>query len=129
MAAQHQTKEIAVIKALLAAAGMLFSHHSRLAAAIAIICLAFGSAHSAGGLPDPVEPWLANEGDWAADFNDAQIDCYNGSMSACDSIWTSDRVLMDTFLYEYGRTCGGRVDLRQIVQAGLTCAEAFPGYE
>jgi hypothetical protein len=77
----------------------------------------------------PQEPRLAEPGDWAADFNNAQIACYEGHMSACDSIWKSDRVLFDTFLYEYGRSCGGRVDRRQISRAGLDCTEAFPGYE
>ena len=54
---------------------------------------------------------LAERGDWAADFNQAQITCFKGSMSACDAIWLSKRVLQDTFLYNYGRTCGGRVSL------------------
>lgn len=76
-------------------------------------------------LPAPSEPWLANPGDWAADFNDAQVACYNGSMSACDSIWLSKRVLFDTFLHKYGQSCGGRVDNR----AGDRCTEIFPGHE
>ena len=50
-------------------------------------------------------------------------------MKACDSIWKSDRVLFDTPLFNYGRTCGGRVDLREIRRADLTCTEAFPGHE
>jgi hypothetical protein len=62
-------------------------------------------------LPPPSEPMLAERGDWAADFNQAQITCFKGSMSACDAIWLSKRVLLDTFLYNYGRTCGGRVSL------------------
>lgn len=70
------------------------------------------------------EPQLAQPGDWAADFNDAQIACYQGSMQACDSIWMNDRVLMDTFLYNYGRTCGGRADLVEIRRSGLSCTEA-----
>jgi hypothetical protein len=85
-------------------------------------------AQSEDDLPTPQEPQLAEPGDWAADFNDAQIACYEGQMSACDSIWKSDRVLFDTFLYEYGRSCGGRVDRRQISRAGLDCTEAFPGH-
>jgi hypothetical protein len=44
-------------------------------------------AQSEDDLPEAVEPRLAEEGDWAADFNQAVIACYNGSMSACDSIW------------------------------------------
>ena len=43
-------------------------------------------AHADVDLPSPIEPSLAEPGDWAADFNDAQVACYNGSMSACDSI-------------------------------------------
>lgn len=86
-------------------------------------------AQSAGDLPDAQEPQLAEATDWAADFNEAQVECYGGSMTACDSIWLSDRVLFDTFLHEYGRTCGGRVDLREIRRANLTCNEAFPGHE
>jgi hypothetical protein len=49
-------------------------------------------------------------GHWDADFNDAQTACYDGSMGACDSIWLSQRVLINTFLHKYGYTCGGRVD-------------------
>ena len=81
-------------------------------------------------LPEPQEqPRLAEPGDWAADFNQLQIACYEGHMGACDSIWKSDRVLFDTWLFNYGRTCGGRVDLREIRRADLTCTEAFPGHE
>lgn len=88
-------------------------------------------------LPSPIEPQLAEAGDWAADFNDAQVACYNGSMSGCDSIWLNERVLMDTFLWRYGRTCGGRVDLAALRNAGafrlqgpdLHCADIFPGHE
>src|SRR5215472_1930560 len=61
--------------------------------------------------PRRVSQCLAERGDWAADFNQAQITCFKGSMSACDAIWLSKRVLLDTFLYNYGRTCGGRVSL------------------
>jgi hypothetical protein len=58
----------------------------------------------ADDLPPPSEPMLAERDDWAADFNQAQIACFKGSMSACDAIWLSKRVLLDTFLYNYGRT-------------------------
>jgi hypothetical protein len=85
-------------------------------------------AQSEGELPAATEPWLAEEGDYYAQFNQAQIACYKGSMKACDSIWLSDRVLMDSWLGKYGRTCGGRVDLRAIRRANLTCTEAFPGH-
>src|SRR5437867_10646894 len=78
-------------------------------------------AQSADDLPTALEPQLAEPGDWAADFNQAQMACYEGHMRACDSIWKSDRVLFDTWLFNYGRTCGGRVDLRQIRRAGLSC--------
>ena len=80
-------------------------------------------------LPAPKDPWLAGKGGWAADFNEAQIACYNGSMRACDSIWRSDRVLFDTWPYDYGRSCGGRVDRRQISRAGVSCAETFPSHD
>jgi hypothetical protein len=91
----------------------------------------------ADDLPPPDEPQLANEGDWAADFNDAQISCYQGSMSACDSIWLSERVLMDTFLYEYGYLCGGRIRAdagssqryRYRTYGTAKCVEIFPGHE
>jgi hypothetical protein len=90
-------------------------------------CGAF--AQSADDLPMAAEPLLGEEGDWSADFNEAQIACYQGSMSACDSIWLDDRVLLDSLLGQYGRTCGGRADHREISLAGLTCREAFPGHE
>ena len=86
------------------------------------------SAQSQGELPDAEQPQLAEEGDWAADFNQLQIACYEGHMGACDSLWKSNRVLTDTFLYNYGRSCGGRVDRRQISRSGLDCTEAFPGH-
>ena len=86
------------------------------------------SAQSEGELPDAEEPQLAEEGDWAARYNQAQIACYEGSMNACDSIWLDDRVLMDTFLYNYGRTCGGRVGLRTARREEINCAERFAGH-
>jgi hypothetical protein len=86
-------------------------------------------AQSASTLPSAEDPWLAEPGDWTADFNQAQIACYQGSMRACDSIWLNDRVLLDSWLGKYGRTCGGRADLRAIRRANLRCTEAFPGHE
>jgi len=91
----------------------------------------------ADDLPQPSQPMLAELGDWAADFNEAQIACFRGSMGTCDAIWLSKRVLQDTFLYNYGRTCGGRVSLNQLRSAGafrlqgpsLHCTEIFPGRE
>ena len=85
-------------------------------------------------LPPPSEPSLAEPGHWDADFNDAQIACYNGSMSACDSIHLNNRVLFDTFLHNYGRSCGGRVDLIALRRAEsgrplIRCTEIFPGHE
>ena len=81
-------------------------------------------------LPDPQEqPRLAEPGNWDADFNPLQIACYEGHMRACDSLWKSNRVLTDTFLYDFGRSCGARVDRRQISRSGLDCTEAFPGHE
>jgi hypothetical protein len=97
---------------------------------VASVCLFWNfDTRAQSDLPTPQEPWLAEPGDWAADFNQAQIACYEGHMSACDSIWKNDRVLFDTFLYEYGRSCGGRVDRRQISRSGLSCTEAFPGHD
>lgn len=86
-------------------------------------------AESIDSLPPGEEPMLAEPGDWAADFNEAAIACYEGSMTACDAIWLNERVLMDTLLYGYGRTCGGRVDYRAIRRAGASCIDVFPGYE
>ena len=86
-------------------------------------------AQSADDLPTALEPQLAEPGDWAADFNQAQTACYEGHMRACDSIWKSDRVLFDTWLFNYGRTCGGRVGLREIRRADLSCSDAFPGHD
>src|SRR5262245_46132479 len=85
------------------------------------------TGQSAGNLPMADEPMLAGPGDWAADFNQAQVACFRGSMRACDSIWLNERVLLDSLLGRYGRTCGGRADLRMIRRAGLRCTEAFPG--
>jgi hypothetical protein len=124
----------------------MMSHTRRRAARVltipfaAMVAMLFGCeawSDPADDLPAPSEPQLAEPGDWAADFNDAQIACYNGSMGACDSIWLSKRVLSDTFLYNYGRTCGGRVDLDELRQAGafrlqgpsLHCSEIFPGHD
>ena len=86
-------------------------------------------AQSAGDLSRAEKPWLAQPGNWAAAFNRAQIACYQGSMRACNSIWLSKRVLLDTWLFKYGRTCGGRIDRRAINRANLTCTQAFPGHE
>lgn len=99
------------------------------AAGIHVFSECNAKAQPADAVPAASEPWLAEEGDWAADFNQAQLACYQGSMSACDSIWLSERVLLDSFLDHYGRTCGGRVDIDEIRRANLTCVEAFPGYE
>src|SRR2546427_7878128 len=77
-------------------------------------------------LPAPQEPQLAEPGDWAADFNQLQIACYEGHMGACDSLWKSNRILTDTFLYDYGRSCGGRGDPRQISRSGPRVNAGFP---
>jgi hypothetical protein len=86
-------------------------------------------AQSIDALPPGEEPMLSESGDWAADFNEAVIACYEGSMAACDAIWLNERVLMDTLLYNYARTCGGRVDLRAIRREGASCVDVFPGHE
>lgn len=38
-------------------------------------------AQSEDDLPTPKEPQLAEPGDWAADFNELQVACYEGHMS------------------------------------------------
>jgi hypothetical protein len=106
----------------------------RLAAMVIIFSGCGTWARADDDLPPPIEPSLAESGDWAADFNEAQIACYNGSMSACDSIHLNSRVLFDTFLHNYGRSCGGRVDLVALRRAEsgrslIRCTEIFPGHE
>ena len=115
--------------------GQILNHARRRASlilAVSVVASVYlfwkGDTRAQSDLPAPQEPQLAEEGDWAADFNQLQIACYEGHMGACDSIWKSNRVLFDTFLYDYGRSCGGRVDRRQISRSGLDCAEAFPGH-
>lgn len=83
----------------------------------------------AAPLPQGEEPMLAEPGDWAADFNEAAIACYAGSMATCDAIWQNERLLMDTLLFRYGRTCGERVDYRASMRSGASCVEIFPGHE
>lgn len=56
------------------------------AAAVAMLSGYDALASPADDLPPPSEPLLTEPDDWAADFNDAQVACYNGSMGACDSI-------------------------------------------
>ncbi len=48
--------------------------------AILFIMLAGCTVVWADNLPPAEEPWLAEPGDWAADFNEAQIACFMGSM-------------------------------------------------
>lgn len=74
------------------------------------VCL-FGEcatwAQSAGNLPPAAEePRLAEPGNYYADFNEAQIACYEGSMRACDVIWLSDRILLDSWLGQRRRPRG-----------------------
>ena len=99
---------------------------------VASVCLFWECdtrAQSAGDLPPAQEPWLPEPGDRYAVFNPAVIACYQGSMMACDSIGLNDQILMDSFLGQYGRTCGGRANLRAIRRENLSCTEAFPGHE
>jgi hypothetical protein len=116
--------------------GQILNHARRRASvilAVSVVASAYlfwtCDTRAQSDLPTPQEPQLAEPGDWAADFNDLQIACYEGHMRACDSIWKSDRVLFDTFLYDYGRSCGGRVDRREISRKDLSCTEAFPGHD
>ena len=100
---------------------------------VASVCL-FGAsdgwAQYTADLPPPTEePWLAEPGDRWSEYNELQIACYQGSMSACDSIWLDERLLLDSWLSKYGRTCGGRADHREISRLSLLCTEAFPGHE
>ena len=100
---------------------------------VASVCL-FGVsdtwAQYAEDLPPPtLEPWLAEPGDWHERFNDAQIECYEGSMSACDTIGLHENVLMDSWLGKFGETCAGRADLRDMRLGSFTCRTAFPGHE
>jgi hypothetical protein len=109
--------------------------HRRVAAVVVmlvsgvLLSQAAARAQSAVDLPDASEPWLADPSDRYAEFNEAQIACHQGSMLACDSIWLDERILMDSALAQYGRTCGGRVALREIRRANITCSEAFPDHD
>jgi hypothetical protein len=114
----------------------MLNHAHRHASAVAVLLVsgvllwqADARGQSAADLPDPAEPWLADPSDRYAGYNEAQIACYQGSMRACDSIWLDERILMDSLLAQYGRTCGGRVNLREIRRANITCSEAFPDHE
>jgi hypothetical protein len=78
-------------------------------------------------LPPPQEPQLAEPGDRYAVYNEAQVACYRGSMRACDSLGLNDRILMDSFLGQYGGSCGGRVNLRAMRRSDHNCRTAFPG--
>ena len=97
---------------------------------VASVCLFWEcDTRAQSTLPPAQEPSLAESGDRYAVFNQAQIACYQGSMRACDSIGLDDRILMDSFLGQYGRTCGGRANLRAMRRQSLSCTEAFPGHE
>lgn len=82
--------------------------------ALALLALLIGESRTRAQTPLPPaqEPQLAEPGDRYAFYNQAQIACYRGSMKACDSLGLNDRILMDSLLAQYGRTCGGRVNLR-----------------
>lgn len=86
-------------------------------------------AESIDTLPPGEEPMLAEPDDWAADFNEAAVACYVGSMAECDAIWLNERILMESILYRYGRTCGGRVDYSAIRRLGASCIDVFPEHE
>ena len=107
------------------------------AAAFTTVSTSYASSDEDDDFPPGISPLQAEPGDWAADFNQALIDCFNGSMATCDGIWLSKRILMDTYLYQYARTCGGRVSLEALREAGafrlqgpsMHCIEIFPGHE
>ena len=48
----------------------------------------------ADDLPPPSQPMLAEQGDWAADFNEAQIACFRGSMRSGSSCKTHSCTVM-----------------------------------
>ena len=91
-----------------------------LACFAAVFILATNPA-SADDLPAPGEPPLGSE------YDDTVLACYNGSMTACDALWMDDRILMDSLLGKYGRTCGGRLE-RASQRQGNSCVEFF-GHE
>jgi hypothetical protein len=91
-----------------------------LACFAAVFILATNPA-SADELPAPGEPPLGSE------YDDTVLACYNGSMTACDALWMDDRILMDSLLGKYGRTCGGRLE-RASQRQGNSCVEFF-GHE
>jgi hypothetical protein len=97
--------------------------------ALASLALLVGEdrTRAQSALPPAQEPQLADPGDRYAVYNQAQIACYRGSMKACDSLGLNDRILMDSFLGQYGGSCGGRVNLRAMRRSDHTCTTAFPG--
>ena len=48
-------------------------------------------------------------------------------MTACDAIGLDEGVLMDSLLGQYGETCGGRADLRQMRRESLDLYDGLPG--
>src|SRR5262249_60819474 len=100
------------------------AHTSAVHSAAMVATPAYNTRAFADDLPPPSEPMLAERGDWAADFNQWQVACFRGSMSACDAIWLNRRVLQDSFLYSYGRTCGGRVSIGE--RRSLPLGRAIP---
>src|SRR5438094_7980194 len=130
-------KNICILAALLMERrGQILNHARRRASlmlAVSVVASVYlfwkCDAGAQSDLPAPQEPQLAEAGDWAADFNQAQMACYEGHMRACDSIWKSDRVLFDTFLFNYGRNFVVRGDLRLIRHAGHCCTVDYRGHE
>ncbi len=96
--------------------------------ALALLALLIGESRTRAQTPLPPaqEPQLAEPGDRYAVYNQAQIACYRGSMKACDSLGLNDRILMDSFLGQYGGSCGGRVHLRAMRRSDYTCTTASP---
>ena len=98
--------------------------------ALALLALLIGESRTRAQTPLPPAqepPQLAEPGDRYAVYNQAVIACYRGSMKACDSVGLNERILMDSLLAQYGRTCGGRVNLRAMRRSDHTCSTAFPG--
>src|SRR5438034_7639067 len=88
-------KNICILAALLMERrGQILNHARRrapLMLAVSVVASVYlfwkCDAGAQSDLPAPQEPQLAEAGDWAADFNQAQMACYEGHMRACDSIW------------------------------------------
>jgi hypothetical protein len=111
-----------------------------LLAAFALMFLEYDArAQSAGNLPPATRPRLVSDSNYRAEFNQFQIECYLGSMKACDKIGFSQKLtFLDSWLKNYGKTCGGRVNRQRLDDLNfvrfrkglryLNCRDIFPGH-